>query len=141
MNYTEKLDLNQLKQLGVQDEIEQVSIEHTITAVFINSEEAKQQGLNENESPGKLEEELFNGNDDEEIAQLEDLADMKSAADFQVYQRIKSSDFKKFYFESVVPVTRPFSLRNFFCCNFFKKKEFLYPVKISLDRLTFRQID
>ena len=50
-------------------------------------------------------------------------------------------DFKKFYLESIIPVNYGFSLKNFLRCKLFKRKEILFPVKISLDRLTFRHSD
>ena len=51
LSYMEKVDLSQLQESGLMDEIDQVQIQHTIIAVFINTEEAKQQGINENETP------------------------------------------------------------------------------------------
>lgn len=140
LSYMEKVDLSQLQESGLMDEIDQVQIQHTITAVFINTEEAKQQGILENETP-QDQEDLLGSNDEEEVGKVAELADMKSVGEFEVYQKINSRDFKKFYFESVVPITRPLSLKNVFCCSMFKNKEILLPVKISLDRLTYRQID
>ena len=80
-------------------------------------------------------------NDQEAMKRVEEVGDMQAEDHFDVYQRMHSGDFKKFYLESVVPISKGLSLKNIMRCNFFKKSELLFPVKISLDRLTFRHSD
>lgn len=131
-------------QIIKEEQFEQVSVEHSIIAVFVNSEDAKvklDQNYSEEESFSEFGEFLSQKNDKETLQKIENLADMKAEDQFEVYQKMSSCDFKKFYLKSVVPIDLGFKCANFFKCKWFKHEEFLFPVKISLDRLAFRHSD
>lgn len=124
------------------DQLEQISIEHSVIAVFVNTEDAKlgKEDVLDGEEDDSLNDILIE-NDEEAMKRVEKLGDMQAEDQFEVYQRMNADDFKKFFLSSIIPIGNKFSLKSLLRCNLFKKKELLFPVKISLDRLTFRHSD
>ena len=129
---------NKLEMINEEEEMEQISIEHTVMVIFVNTEDAKQG--KEDLLEDSLEDVLIENNE-EGMKNAENLGDMQALDQFVVFQRMDHEDFNKFYMESIIPISYKFSLKNFLRCNFLKRKDLQFPIKISLDRLTFRHSD
>ena len=79
-------------------------------------------------------------NEDEDVQRVEQLSDMKAIDCFQVFSRVYSQDFNKFFLKTQVNIPKKFSICRLFNCKPKKEKK-SFPITIALDRVVLRHTD